>query len=412
MRVAAQFMMGKSTEEIAAFLQQEYRGGMGLNTDSGKVSAWFDERGVWLARGDHARDAAPGMFIPWLDAADRIGELMDAGQFATNVELTETKNHYRSALAQSIWYLRHDFSEMTESVPLLSSLDEYRGGGFPEETARLAKALSDPQTLASITKDMEFFAQVYAQQRGILRFHYHDVPMLLEGLHNLETPWREYSTDMFAVPKTEQFITEDEVDEALTHGSSVSGGKGRIYRYFSDEHSTKERADFLREEYGIGGHSGALSNKTHSFEDHDGKGIRLSKTDCAEVTLSWNVVVKRIDTLVKTDRYLTEKEKAQLDATHAEPAQATPAEPESAVQEVASAAKEAASFTVGDLYAYYLPIVRDAVFADTAYQNACRNSDRENAMIEGNAAINRAVISLYDTQFYGLFMIIPLSTIG
>ncbi|MCD8013472.1 MAG: SNF2-related protein [Lachnospiraceae bacterium] len=333
-----------------------------------------------------------------MDVADRIGELMDAGQFATNVELTETQNHYRSALAQSIWYLRHDFSEMTEGVPLLSSLDEYRGGGFPEETARLAKALSDPQTLASITKDMEFFAEIYAQQRGVLRFHYHDVPMLVEGLHNLETPWREYSTDMYAVPKTEQFITEDEVDEALTHGSSVSGGKGRIYRYFSDEHSTKERADFLREEYGIGGHSGALSNKSHSFEDHDGKGIRLSKTDCAEVTLSWNAVVRRIDTLVKTDRYLTEKEKAQL-----EQAQTTPAEPESAVQEATSPVEEAASPTVGDLYAHYLPIVRDAVLADTAYQNACRNSDRENAMTEGNAAINRAVISLYDTRLYGLF---------
>lgn len=79
MRVAAQFMMGKPTEEIAAFLKQEYRGGMGLNTDSGKMSTWFDEQGVWLARGDHARDAAPGMFIPWMDAADRIGTLLHTG---------------------------------------------------------------------------------------------------------------------------------------------------------------------------------------------------------------------------------------------------------------------------------------------------------------------------------------------
>ncbi|MCD8368138.1 MAG: SNF2-related protein [Clostridiales bacterium] len=305
-------MTGKSPIEIANFLSREYRGGLGLLTDNGRMSAWFGEQGIWLASGDHARDAAPGMYIPWLNAAERIGELMDAGQFATNVELAESQGYYRTQLAQSLLYLRQDFSELAKNKSLMSSLDNYRGGGFPQDTARLAKALADPETLAAITQDMEAFAQIYEQERGILRFHHLHVPAMVNGLHDLAAPWKEYTSDMAAVPGAGQFITEDELDEALSYGSMVSGGKERIYTFFSEPHTTREQAAFLREEYGIGGHSGAFSNKRHSYEQHDSKGIKLEKNGCATVTLTWNAAAKRVAALIKADRYLTEEEKAQL----------------------------------------------------------------------------------------------------
>ncbi|MCD7817687.1 MAG: DEAD/DEAH box helicase family protein, partial [Lachnospiraceae bacterium] len=114
------------------------------------------------------------------------------------------------------------------------------------------------------------------------------------------------------MPQPGYFITEDEIDEALAHGSSVSGGKERIYSYFTEAHSAKELADFLRDEYGTGGHSGAFANKSHSFEDHDGKGITFNKMDCIPVKMSWSIVAKRISALIKEDRYLTDKEKKQL----------------------------------------------------------------------------------------------------
>ncbi|MCD8144722.1 MAG: SNF2-related protein [Oscillospiraceae bacterium] len=312
MEVAALFMTGKSPIEIANFLSREYRGGLGLLTDSGRMSAWFGEQGIWLASGDHARDAAPGMYIPWLNAAERIGELMEAGQFATNVELAESQDYYRTQLAQSLWYLRQDFSEIAKGMSLMPSLDSYRGVGFPQETERLAKALADPETLAAITQDMEAFAQVYEQERGILRFHHLNIPAMLNGLHDLAAPWKEYASDMAAVPGAGQFITEDELDEAISYGSLMAGGKGRIYAFFSEPYTTKEQADFLKKEYGIGGHSGAFSNKRHSDESHDGKGIKLQKDGCATVTLSWNAVAKRVDALIKADHYLTAEEQAQI----------------------------------------------------------------------------------------------------
>ena len=42
------------------------------------------------------------------------------------------------------------------------------------------------------------------------------------------------------------------------------------------------------------------------------------------------------------------------------------------------------------------PLFAPALEADTAYRNACGHSDHENAVIEGNAAVRRAVLNSSD----------------
>ncbi|MCI9069014.1 MAG: hypothetical protein HFI65_10255, partial [Lachnospiraceae bacterium] len=60
--------------------------------------------------------------------------------------------------------------------------------------------------------------------------------------------------------------------------------------------------------------------------------------------------------------------------------------------------------TVRQIYEHYTPMVKNLVLADTAYQNACANSDRDLARLEGNEAIKRAVLAINDTlllkQYY------------
>ncbi|MCC8029191.1 MAG: DEAD/DEAH box helicase family protein [Lachnospiraceae bacterium] len=312
MEIAAGYMAGKPLDEIVDLLKSKYRGGTGLLTNNGRLSAWFGEDGIRISKGDRARYTGQFQLVSWENAAGRIGELLDTGRFASNVELEEAPGHFRTMLAQSIWYLRHDLSEDASKMDFFPSIDRYRSGGFPEETAKLAEALADAETLRAVTSELERFSDAYAQVRGLLRFHYHNIPEILDGLHSLFHPWREYASDLPEVPEAGHFITEDEIDEALSRGSQMSGGKMRIFEYFSDSHTTKEQADFLREEYGTGGHSGAFSNNSGSFEDHDGKGIRLTKPGCANVSLTWNAVAKRIAALIKEDRYLTSVEKAQV----------------------------------------------------------------------------------------------------
>ena len=93
----------------------------------------------------------------------------------------------------------------------------------------------------------------------------------------MSLPRREYSSEMAAVPELGRFITEDEIDHALDRGSGVEGGKGRIYEYFTADHTGKEKAAFLKDEYGTGGHTHAVSGASGSYEDHSAKGITLKK---------------------------------------------------------------------------------------------------------------------------------------
>jgi hypothetical protein len=149
-RVAAQYMMQKPTEEIAAFLSREYVGGGGFITDNSRMSTWFAEDGIHLAKGDSARYVQSAQVIPWEDATERIGQLLELGRFATNVELAETEGYTHSQLAQSLWYLRHDFDEAAIEQGFLPTMADFRGNGFPEETAALAEGLSHPEYLATI----------------------------------------------------------------------------------------------------------------------------------------------------------------------------------------------------------------------------------------------------------------------
>ncbi len=114
--------------------------------------------------------------------------------------------------------------------------------------------------------------------------------------------------------KTSAFTFSQEIiDAVLTRGSGVSEGKMRIYEQFNKSLSAKENVDFLKYEYGWGGSYPVIIG-TGIDENHDGKGITLSKgfgENRPSVTLSWSQVEKRIGELIRADRYLNPKEKEQ-----------------------------------------------------------------------------------------------------
>ena len=106
-------------------------------------------------------------------------------------------------------------------------------------------------------------------------------------------------------------FSQEIIDAVLTRGSGVSEGKMRIYEQFNKSLSAKENVDFLKYEYGWGGSYPVIIG-TGIDENHDGKGITLSKgfgENRPSVTLSWSQVEKRIGELIRADRYLNPKEK-------------------------------------------------------------------------------------------------------
>ena len=314
MMIATEFSKGKSTEKIADFLKNTFHGGNGIVTDNGRYAVWYAEDGIHIANGDASRYLNSAKVVSWHEAVERIGQLLEQGEYATNVELAEAPGHERVELAKSLWYLRGDLSEEANKQGYLSCLDEYRSGGFPDATARLAEALKDAAFHQTLKDEFAAFAAAYSQDKSLMRFRFHNQQKIWTQLSELPQKRREYRSDMADIPPVGRFITEDEISASLTRGSGIEGGKGRIYAYFREKHSSKEQADFLKREYGIGGRSHAVSGATHSGEDHSGKGIVLKKQDCPDVQMNWTNVAKRISELIRKDRFLTPEEKAQYDA--------------------------------------------------------------------------------------------------
>ena len=81
--MVAAFEKQKTTAEIAEILKKLYHGGNGL----GSVSVWYAEDGIHLSHGKSVRYDRSAQVISWESAAERIGELLESGQFASNVEL-------------------------------------------------------------------------------------------------------------------------------------------------------------------------------------------------------------------------------------------------------------------------------------------------------------------------------------
>ena len=133
---------------------------------------------------------------------------------------------------------------------------------------------------------------------------YKPIPTYNEQYTFFEEKAEEEKASAFSVP-------QEVIDATLRGGSGFSEGKMRIYEQFQKSLSTKENADFLKNEYGVGGSSHAGGFEEYN-QDHDAKGLRIRKgyaSDVPQVLLKWNKVAERIAYLISTDRYLNDKEK-------------------------------------------------------------------------------------------------------
>ena len=304
------------------FLRSLLHGGNGIVTDAGTFAAWYNETGIRISRGRSARHAPSARLVSWQEAAGRIGQLLEEGRFAANVELAGAEGYERFRLAEKLWYLRQDFSGKAIDAGYLSSLAKDGGHDFSGETEWLAEKLMDPAFRTQLTGEYRQFLSDQRQRGDLLRFHFHQLDEILEALDDLDLPRRAFSSEMAEIPPVRQFITEDEIDANLAGGGLMSGSKGRIFAFFQQPHSDRERVDFLKQEYGTGGRSHALSNADGSDESHSGKGIRYQKRGCPEVRLTWEKVAGRIAGLIRQGLYLTEQEQAEHDRIQAEKVQA------------------------------------------------------------------------------------------
>ena len=313
-RVVAEFEKQRSLDEIAAFLPTVYHGGVGVVVDGERYAAWMSTDGIRIAQGNAARYERDVHLVTWGDASRRIDELLDAGQYAGEWELERSTATERELLAQQMVYLYRDLADGQDSN-FFPSLDGIKSGLFPDVTERVAAMLSDREQCETLIAEYRDFLAAYKSDRSVLRFHYHKTDEILALLESQLLPRVQFHADKELLPSAPQFITQDEIDRILRDGGSTSGGKWRIFRYFTEAHSVEDKADFLKREYGIGGRSHALSDAPGSNENHDAKGMELSKGGCENVSLTWRQIARRIDELIAADRFMADVELAMYD-TH------------------------------------------------------------------------------------------------
>ena len=303
--VIAEFSKGKSLEEQANFLKEIYRGANGLEIEGRKISAWFGKEGAIFKDGDEAR-YREGQIVSWKDLANNINNLLDRGEFASNVEVIESATYEREKIAETLLYLKRDLSDKTKGR-YLASLNDIKGRGFPDEKENLGKKLEYKNFINKLRKEYEVFLEEYKINPDILRFHHYKLSRIYNDINDLEIERKLYRSNLKDIAPIQSFITQDEIDENLKRGSGFSDGKKRIYEFFTEKHDLKEQADFLKNEYGVGGSSHALSAARESGEWHDAKGIKYTKGNAKEIQLSWSNVARKINDLIKKNRYIDEE---------------------------------------------------------------------------------------------------------
>ena len=301
MELAFDAMIGKTNEEIALRMKTLYHDGNGFELDGRRFSVWFDPSGIQMAAGDRARYANNAQVISWTDAAKRVGELIEAGQFGTQLENVEAPGTIRRKVAERLIYMYRDnaarengYLSLMTDTPLI----------FPDCINHLSEKMEQPEFLHGLIRQMEVFADAVAIQPDLMRFRFLLPKDILPRLRDLALARKELPEGEMLLPDVRGFMTQDEIDAVLTQNAPIAGAGSRIYQFFSEPHSTNEKLEFLKNEYGIGGRMPGVSGEHGSSESHDAKGIQLRKSNCPDVLLKWNQVAERIDRLIHDGHYL------------------------------------------------------------------------------------------------------------
>ena len=309
LRLIYNFMVEKTTEEYTEFVKNEYgTGGKGFEIDGSKYAVWFDDLGLRIAVGSTAKGGTlVNAFLSWEDVSNRIHELLRQGEYAPQAVLDAARQNALQEHAQTLAYMERDLADgVAEAV--FQDTEIFRGG-FPELTDRLAGLLDDATFLTDLNERLSALGEAYAEDKDLMRMHFYKPDKVAALFQQFAKPYRNYSArDGFHWNEYKKFITEDEINAYFTRGSNYSDSRLAIYSFFLNHEDKKERADFLKDHYGIGGSSHALSGADDSHADHDGRGILLQRgtygNPYAKVHLNWNQAVGRIDQLIRDSEYL------------------------------------------------------------------------------------------------------------
>ena len=319
LRIIYNFMSEQTPEEYTEFVKREYRkGGKGFQIDGNEYSVWFDETGMQIAVGHTVTDQIlDKAFLSWEDVSGRIHQLLDQGEYAPQSVLDAARSNAVKEHAQALAYMKGDMAEGVaeivfdeEDLPHLRSI-------YPEITDYLEEKLEDPQWLSELNERLDALAEAYEENHSIMRFHHYNPVNISKQFQKFADEVIPYQArDGFAWKEHPMFITQDEIDAYLAGGGAYSQGRLRTYSFYLLHEDERARTGFIKEQYGIGGSSHALSGADDSHANYDGKGLFLARgaygNPYTSILLSWNKVANRVAYLIKNDQFLQAEDYARM----------------------------------------------------------------------------------------------------
>ncbi|WP_285015343.1 SNF2-related protein [Lactococcus garvieae] len=282
-----------------------------------------------VTQDEYSTDLVKGNFWGTEKVLSMDGELEVSG--AASV-ITEIKDFEKKVLQYYSDYTNQEFQYRVGDILFLEG--QYMASGYDEELIKISslpedssQPMSTEQVVRRIVDNREPTDYNYHPQLKLYRYQTVKARLatdeeieifnatkdkattkevsLFDAEEEISKPSTE-TIDLDALsPEEVEQAREKEIKEDLLRGSGFQEGKFRIYYFFKNNGSSKDRIPFLKDEYGVGGHSAFGENKYTQM--HDAKGLRFY-SDNDDVLLPWKNIAERLDLLIASNEYLTDKE--------------------------------------------------------------------------------------------------------
>ena len=269
----------------------------GINVNNEKVSAIYDNKGVNISYGSTAtRESATT--LSYDEIFTRIREMLADGVFTSEENLKRVDEFESKLIAENIVNHFRDTAEKNNCLPVLCK--ELTGiYGYPDMVERVKELLKDEDKFRLLKNEYLGFSS--AVNRGEIK--------TWKYIEECSVPFTEFLLKNFNVKKLDcpvspefsfvpkYFISDDEKSYILCKYTNIHNQKEQISDFFYENKDLNDRANFVKDAYGLGG-MGSDYNV-----NHDSKGFSVSRCE-AICNLTWTEVVKIIDELIAKNKYL------------------------------------------------------------------------------------------------------------
>ena len=311
-QIAMHFRRDRGVDYNARMLKFLYgTNGAGFVFNGEKVSFWYDENGISIAKGTSAKTST-ATHLTWEQAAVRIRELLDVGRYMPQYELDKVDDYELNKVADRLTEFIRDLSDdYPNKDNCLQSIQKEIDGVlvYPDMVEKITDMLKDDEKRVQIFKEYGKLMDDYNAGMKIISFNYaaqYSIPYIAEIIEGMKREPIRFKAESGYLPDRKMFISQDEIDKIITNGKNSHAYRLETYTYFVNHPDKADRIKYVSKDNQSGYLGGNDSvNKTT-------KGIEFSHGSVmepyAKVLIKWSDVAKRIDALIKQNKFVTQED--------------------------------------------------------------------------------------------------------